>query len=96
MGTSTSKALVAFADNLIRLMEASDGRLASPQQVADRSARKISQKTIKRITLKQNEPTLDTVEAIAKVFGYEAWQMLIPGLQPGDKPAVKRDIVLAE
>jgi transcriptional regulator with XRE-family HTH domain len=95
MAAPASKALEAFADNLGRLMKAR--ALSSPQQVVNvlpASAKKISQKTIKRILLRENEPTLETVEAIAKVFGLEAWQMLIPGLQPSERPEMKRAVTM--
>lgn len=94
-----SRALSAFADNLTRLMAASKGKLNSNKKLADRArdkaGKELSYKTVERILGKAgHEPTLDTVEAIAKAFGLEAWQMLIPGLQPGERPEIRRELVI--
>ena len=83
-----SRALRDLAANLQRLMEA-DKDYTSARKVAERAAmfKKIHPKTVTRIlSLAGNEPTLDTVESIAKVFGLQAWQMLVPNLQPSRPP----------
>lgn len=95
-----SRALGAFADNVTRLMSSSKD-LGSTKKLAekarDKNGKKLSYKTVERILGNAgNEPTLDTVEAIAKAFGVEAWQMLIPGLQPGERPEIRRELEAAE
>lgn len=94
-----SRALTAFADNLTRLMQSSNGQLDSNKKIAAKArgkdGKKLSYKTVERLLADAgNEPKLDTVEAIAKVFGLEAWQMLIPGLQPGERPEIHRAVVM--
>lgn len=33
---------------------------------------------------------IDNLQAIAKVFGLKAWQLLIPDLEPGNPPMLKQ------
>lgn len=44
--------------------------------------------TLGRISAKQSGASIDTVEALARVYGLEAWQLLVPSLDakkgPGD------------
>lgn len=49
-------------------------------------AAKVDQKTIERMLKCLNEPTLEKVELVAKVFGLTAWQILTPGLDPTNHP----------
>lgn len=37
--------------------------------------------TIGRITKKQSGPSIDTIEQLARAYGLEAWQMLVPALE---------------
>lgn len=84
-----SRALVVFSDNLDRLMQHKPGT-NSNQKVAALTYGKVSYKTVERIVKREHEPTLATAEAIAKVFGLQPWQMLVPGLEPGERPALQR------
>lgn len=44
--------------------------------------------TLGRISAKQSGASIDTIEALARVYGLEAWQLLVPSLHakrgPGD------------
>lgn len=42
--------------------------------------------TASRIKERQTEVRLETIEAIAKKFGFEAWQLLVPGFDPKNPP----------
>jgi transcriptional regulator with XRE-family HTH domain len=83
MAKMPSKALRTLSENLARLIAAS-GELDSQAKVATKA--KVDQKTVNRIANMLNEPSLDKVEKIAKAFGLEAWQLLVPGLAPGQTP----------
>jgi transcriptional regulator with XRE-family HTH domain len=53
---------------------------------------KVDQKTVSRILLLQNEPSLDKLEKIAGVFGYEAWQLLVPTFDPLHPPVLADEV----
>jgi transcriptional regulator with XRE-family HTH domain len=85
MGHQPSKTLVILSQNLLRLMEGhatlkNDSQLAKPA--------KMDQKTIWRIVNKMNEPSIDKVEKLAKAFGVEPWELLVPGLDPEHRPTL--------
>jgi transcriptional regulator with XRE-family HTH domain len=44
------------------------------------------QRTIGRILSMDMSPTADMLDRIAQVFGLEAWQMMVPGLDPTNPP----------
>lgn len=83
MAKKPSKTLQVLAENLDRLMLATPEFGTQPKVAAKA---KINQKTVWRIANCLNEPSTDKVERIAAVFGLEAWQLLVPNLQPGRKP----------
>ena len=72
-----------LSDNLKKLMEASE-HLTAQGDVG--TAAKTDQTTIGRILNMTISPTLDKVDAIARAFGLEAWQLLTPGLHPTNPP----------
>ena len=88
-----SKTLRVFADNMERLIQA-DKQFNSQPRLAQKA--EVDQKTIWRISKLRHEPTLALVEKIAAVFGLAAWQMLMPGLQPGQRPELKHEVVVLE
>lgn len=96
--TSASSALRDFAGNLDRLMKAHP-KLKTPKDIAahlaEAGGKSVSYKTIERWIALTNEPQIDTVEAVARVFGLEPWQILIPGLQAGEHPTFSRSIAVA-
>lgn len=49
-------------------------------QAAIGRAAKVDQKTVGRILNLTNEPSLEVLAKIAKVFDLEAWQLMVPGL----------------
>lgn len=86
MAKKPSKALTVLAQNLGRLM---DSRQKTQPAIAKQA--KIDQKTIWRIVHMTNEPALDKLEKIAGVFDLEAWQLLIPNLDPERLPELARE-----
>lgn len=44
--------------------------------------------TAQRINEQTNDPSLATIDSIARYFGLAAWQMLVPHLDPADPPAI--------
>lgn len=90
MAKKPSKALQVLAENLDRLMQVTPEFGTQPKVAAKA---KIDQKTVWRITKKLNEPSTDKVERIAAVFGLEAWQLLVPDLQPSHPPELADQVV---
>lgn len=73
-------------DNLTTLMRFH--KHESPTDAA--KAIGVSQQQIDRI-LKGQKPRIDTLERIARGYGVEPYQMMIPGLNPGN-PQVLRSV----
>jgi transcriptional regulator with XRE-family HTH domain len=71
-----------LSDNITALME--DRKITSDAALA--KIAHVDQKTIWRIRHKEQSPTVDKVECIARAFGLHAWQMLIPLLDPHNPP----------
>lgn len=71
------QAAEALAENLSALMSA-DANLSTGPRVAKASG--VSRKSINNISENRHDPKLSSVEAIAKAFGLEAYQLLVPGL----------------
>ena len=72
----------ALADNVARLLDA-NGKMTQPR-LAKKAG--LDQKTIWRIVKKSNSTTLATISAVAAAFELQAWQLLVPGLQPNNPP----------
>ena len=62
----------------------------SQKKVATKA--KVDQKTVSRILLLQNEPSIDKLERIAAVFGFEAWQLLVPTFDPLSPPVLAEEV----
>ena len=68
-----------FSANLGHLLRHYD---ETPAQGARRC--KISQQQMDRLTKCKQSPTLDTLHKIARGYNLEAYQLLVPNLNPGD------------
>lgn len=64
-----------LAQNLRFLMSASK---VGPTELERQS--KVSRKTINNILNERHPPELDNIEALAKVFGLNMWQIILPNL----------------
>lgn len=47
--------------------------------------------TSSRIKDRKTEVRLETIDAIAEKFGFEAWQLLVDGFDPADPPRLAHD-----
>lgn len=80
-----------FAENL-RTLISMEGPLSSTlaiERATEAIGCKVGKSTIDRATRSETPINIDYVEAIAAVFGFDAWQMLVPGLQPKNPPILK-------
>ena len=71
-----------LSDNIASLM--ADRQITSDAQLGKLAT--IDQKSIWRIRNRDQSPTVDTLEKLASAFGLQAWQMLIPNLDPKNPP----------
>lgn len=63
--------------------------LGMPNPVGQAQLKRMSgvdQRYIGRILAAESSITVDTLEKIAKAFDLQAWQLLVPGLDPGNPP----------
>lgn len=74
------------AANLQRLME-DHVELRTQSALARRS--KVPQRTIGRIVNKEVTASLDVLEALAKPFDLQPWQLLVPGIDPKNPPVLR-------
>ncbi len=73
-----------LADNLARLM-----RLGEPDHLTQAVVGKkagCNQRTIGRLLTCDQAPTTDILDGLASAFDLMAWQLLVPGLDPGNPP----------
>jgi hypothetical protein len=93
MGRDTVEQILA--KNLKALMEANARRgLGTQMAVAEATRHKgaaIDQTTVSRILRAEVKVQLDTLEAIARAFEVEPYQLLIPGLNPKN-PQILRSL----
>lgn len=79
-----------LANNLKALMvyacDQGHPRLASVKGLAAASG--ISRAGIDNVLHSRKAATLDTIEALAGAYGLQAWQLLVPGLDPANPPVV--------
>lgn len=75
-----------LAENIERLM--AYHKISSDAALAGLCKPKVDQKTIWRIRNQQQSPTVEKLEAIATALGLRTWQILIPGIDPSNPPAI--------
>lgn len=71
-----------IAENLLKLMKMA----GSKNPTAFSKVAGVDQKTVCRILDGEMSPTITVVEKIAIKFGLQAWQLLLPGLDPTNPP----------
>ena len=77
------------AANLRALMlHAGMEKKGEPNQSDLARASGANQRTVGRILAREQSPTVEMLETIARAFGLHAWQLLIPGLDPANPPVV--------
>lgn len=75
-----------MSENLKRLMDDAKPRIT---QVAVAEVSGLPQRTISRIKRGEVSPTLESVDALARAFRLDSWQLLIPGLEPSNPPVLR-------
>jgi hypothetical protein len=83
MGESVEHVL---AVNLGRLMEAHPD-LSTDTKLGART--KLGQRTIYRMLRAQTSPRLESLQAVARQFDLQPWQLLVPGLDPKNPPVLR-------
>lgn len=77
------------AANLRALMlHAGMANKGEPNQSELARASGADQRTVGRILSRNQSPTVEMLETIARAFGLRAWQLLIPDLDPANPPVV--------
>ena len=74
------------ADNLTLLMKSSNAA-GSDEKLARRSG--VGRGTVQRARRGEVSLSIGNLERLADAFGLEPWQLLIPGLEPGNPPALR-------
>lgn len=76
-----------LAQNLKALLEHKDGP-KSQSELFRKS--KVAQATIGRILGEEGENArIETIDKLAKAFGLEGWQLLVPGMDPSNPPTLR-------
>lgn len=79
-------AKAVLSDNLKRLMDR-PGQELTQAEVGKRGS--IPQRTVGRIKNGEVEATLGNLQALGKAFGLQAWQLLVPDLDPSNPPMLR-------
>jgi hypothetical protein len=79
---------VTLAENLRRLMDAHPD-LDTIKKVVRRGGG--SNGTVGRMLQGDTSARIDAVSDVAAIFGLEAWQLLVPNLDPAHPPALEMD-----
>lgn len=90
------KTAIVLGVNVSALMAASAPRPNAPRGVADLSSNpklakktKLGTGTISRLRNGSVNANLETLEAIAKAFDVEPWQLLVPVMDPNNPPVLQ-------
>jgi transcriptional regulator with XRE-family HTH domain len=75
-----------LARNLIKLMDRPGAKFISTRQLAAQSKGELTYRTVARIRNAEVNPTLDHIEALAKAFVLQPWQLLVPHFDAPDPP----------
>ncbi len=73
-----------LAENLVRLMHHDDAHPITQAELARRS--KVDQRYIGRLLNAEFNASVKVLEKLAKAFDLQPWQILVPGLDPGNPP----------
>lgn len=83
ISSSTAKVL---GENLVRLMAAHPDLNSNPKLAAKT---RLGTGTISRLRNGAVDANMDTLERMARAFHVEAWQLLVPGIDPGNLPTLQ-------
>ena len=76
-----------LAANLWRMIESATPEGARPSVRSWALSKGLDVRLITRLANQTNAVTLDTLQEVADALGLEAWHLLLPDLEPGDRPA---------
>jgi len=90
-GVAAMTARETLAQNLRALMDAhpSHSSTLAIERATDAGGMRVGKSTIDRALKCETILNLDYIEAIARVFGLDAWQILTPGLRPKTPPVLR-------
>lgn len=86
MGTIRPKIQQVVAENVKRLKNESKS-LGTVKQIAKRA--RIGEGSVHRILHGQVACAIDTLDAVAVAYGLQAWQLLIPDIDPQNPPTLR-------
>lgn len=90
-GIAAMPARETLAENLRALMEAHHTYKSTPaiERATEALGSKVGKSTIDRAMKGETNLTIDHLEAIASIYGLDAWQLMAPGLRPKSPPVLK-------
>lgn len=90
-GIATMSSREIVAKNLRSLMDANEryGSTIALEKATAALGCKVGKSSIDRALKCKTPLNLDYIEAIAKVFGLDGWQLLTPGLRPLSPPVLR-------
>lgn len=89
MSHQTSREILA--GNLRRLMDARPDLDSTPavERATDVVGCKIGKSTVDRVLRGEAPFNLDYLDALGRVFGVDAWQLLVPNMHPKNPPVLR-------
>lgn len=90
-GIASMSARDVLGSNIKALMDASNEYRSTValERATHHKGCKVGKSTIDRALKGETPLNLDYIEAIAKVFGLDPWQLLAPGMQPKNPPVLR-------
>lgn len=85
-GSRASSIAELLGTNLQALMTAHADLSSNPKLAAKT---KLGTGTISRLRNGEVDANLDTLQRLAKAFNVEPWQLLVPGIDPGNLPTLQ-------
>lgn len=80
----------------VRALMAANKRLDTIKKVSVESGGVLSNGKVGRITAASHVTDVDAIGELARVFGVEPWQLLVPGLDPGSLPMLASPALLEQ
>ena len=80
-----------LAENLDRLMAARPDLNGTPavERATELIGCKVGKSTVDRVLKSETPFNLDHLDALAKVFKVDSWQLLVPNMQPTNPPVLR-------
>lgn len=90
-GVSNMDARDVLQQNLKALMASSPKLNTTPaiERATKMKGCKVGKSTVDRLLRSETPVKLDYIEAIAKIYDLDPWQLLVPGLRPNNPPVLK-------